>query len=127
MSEADSNWDRLGESVQAGQLYLDPNVAQQCAQRCSEFVARLMDLQLDAQGLTKVDGFGTRLRSGVALAAKSEKKAAGGDYSLDRAIADHIEVVEKMQRLFEQIGAKFISVEESGTTRITSAGAPLPG
>ncbi|MFE3289429.1 hypothetical protein [Rhodococcus sp. NPDC059234] len=90
-------------------------------------MAELNGLRDRARELAKVEGFGSRLRSGIALATKFEKKATGGDYPLDRAIADHIEVVQQMQNVFEQIEGKYSSAEELGKRGITAAGAPLSG
>lgn len=76
----------------------------------------------DARVLAGVDGFGTLLPSGVTLAAKFSKKASGGDYSLDQALADHITVVEQMRQLFEKIGAAYDAADQSAAQGIDGAG-----
>lgn len=67
-----------------------------------------------AMRLAKVDGFG-HLPSGVALTAKFEREASGGEYSLDQAIADHIAVVEQMRDVFFQIEARYAAAEDANT------------
>ncbi|MGF7122561.1 hypothetical protein [Rhodococcus sp. BE178] len=78
-------------------------------------------MQARAKRLDKVDGLGT-LPSGVALAAKFGRKASGGDYSLDRALADHIAQVEQMRDLFAKIGAQYQATEDANQHAMTTAG-----
>ncbi|MFI6433200.1 hypothetical protein [Rhodococcus oryzae] len=115
----------MGAAVESGDLYFEPKAAQRCAQRCAEFIDHLEKLQFEVKRLGKIDGFGDRLPSGVALATKFEKKASGGDYSMDQAITDHIKVVLEMQQTFEKIEAMYAASEDRGTAGINSAGAPL--
>ncbi|WP_235870929.1 hypothetical protein [Rhodococcus spongiicola] len=63
--------------------------------------------------MRRVDGFGA-LPSGLALKAKFEGKADGGEYSLVQALSDHIDEVEQMQALFEKIDARY-SATDDGT------------
>ncbi|MET4613320.1 hypothetical protein ABIC28_004321 [Rhodococcus sp. PvR044] len=123
--EMNSPWSALGGAVDSGNLYLEPGVAGLCAKRCSEFRAKLVLLKDDATALSIVDGFGDRLQSGIDLAAKFGKKAAGGDYSMVQAIDDHITVVQEMQQTFEKIEAMYSASEDRGTAGINSAGSPL--
>ncbi|MFC4605812.1 hypothetical protein [Rhodococcus kronopolitis] len=122
MGNSMTEWQSLGASVDSGSLYLEPGVAQRCAQRCSEFEDELRRLKGRAMFLSTIDGFGTALPTGVTLAAKFSKKASGGDYSLDQALADHITVVEQMRALFEKIGAAYDSADQSAADGIDSAG-----
>ncbi|WP_231496489.1 hypothetical protein [Rhodococcus sp. UNC363MFTsu5.1] len=85
---------------------------------------QLRRIQFDASKQAKVDGFGT-LQSGIDLAAKFGKKAAGGDYSMVQAIDDHVNVVLEMQQTFEKIEAMYAASEERNRAGIDSAGAPL--
>ncbi|WP_345345146.1 hypothetical protein [Rhodococcus olei] len=71
--------------------------------------------------LSEVGGLGT-FPSGVALAAKFGRKASGGAYPMDRALADHIEVVQQMQQVFEKIEAMYGAADESAAQGIASAG-----
>ncbi|TQF65771.1 hypothetical protein FK531_20290 [Rhodococcus spelaei] len=124
---APSQWNSLAASAASGQLHLNRGVARQCAQRCSAFLIELVEIKRNAMGLASIDGFGTQLKSGVALAAKFEKKAANGDYSLDQAIADHIKVVEQMQHVFEEIEARYAASDAAAARGIDSAGATMRG
>lgn len=72
--------------------------------------------------LSTVDGFGT-FPSGIALAQKFSLKAVGGSYSMDQALADHIAVVQGMQRVFERIEERYGAAEESAARGITDAGS----
>ena len=111
-------WSALGAQVDAGELYLEPGVAEKCAQRCAQLRDELEDLMWRSRDLTRIDGFGP-LPSGVALARKFEQKASGGEYPIDRALADHIAVVEQMQSVFEKIAANYTAAEESNAHRFT--------
>ncbi|SEL35955.1 hypothetical protein [Rhodococcus maanshanensis] len=119
-----ANWGAVGAAIDGGHVYLERTVAQRCAQRCAEFVGQLRKIQFDAIALERIDGFGN-LPSGVALAAKFGKKAVGGDYSMDQAIADHIAVVQEMQQTFEKIEAMYVASEERNRAGIDRAGSPL--
>ncbi|MFD4181399.1 hypothetical protein [Rhodococcus sp. NPDC058514] len=115
------SWARVGAAVDAGHVYLEQGVARRCAQRCAEFIVELKGMQLGARGLATIDGFGD-LPSGVALAAKFGKKAVGGDYSMDQALADHITVVQEMQQVFEKIDAAYSASDQSGAQRFGGVG-----
>lgn len=112
------SWGEISNLVDAGELFLEPGVAERCAARCAELHGRLVELQQDAKGLASIDGLG-HLPSGVALARKFEQKASGGEYPLDQALADHIIVVEQMQAVFEKIAATYAAAEESNAQRFT--------
>ncbi|RVW02274.1 hypothetical protein [Rhodococcus spongiicola] len=112
------SWKELGELVDAGELYLEPGVAEKCAAHCEQLRGELMDLQERARRLASVDGFG-HLPSGIALARKFELKASGGDYALDQALGDHIATVEQMQAVFEKIAARFGAAEDANTQALS--------
>lgn len=76
-------------------------------------------MQARAKRLDKVDGLGM-LPSGVVLAAKFGRKASGGDYSLDQALADHIAEVEQMRDLFLKIGAQYQASEDVNQQAVTA-------
>ncbi|RVW02279.1 hypothetical protein [Rhodococcus spongiicola] len=106
------SWKELGELVDGGELYLEPGIAEKCAERCAELREELVKLEGRAKRLASVDGLG-HLPSGIALAHKFEQKASGGDYALDQALGDHITTVEQMQAVFEKIAARFGAAEEA--------------
>lgn len=113
-----SGWYQLGEAVAAGELYLERGTAQRCAERCREFAERLKDIQYESAWLARVDGFGDKLASGAALAAKFERKASGGEYSLDRALADHIAEVEHMRDVFLAIETRYAAAEDANAAAL---------
>ncbi|MCA1008730.1 hypothetical protein LCL87_23740 [Rhodococcus hoagii] len=115
------SWNELGAMVDSGELFLEAGVAEKCAARCAELHRELVILQRDAKRLATVDGLG-HLPSGVALARKFEQKASGGEYPLDRALADHITVVTEMRSVFEKIAANYAAAEESNAQRFTGIG-----
>ncbi|WP_430335054.1 hypothetical protein [Rhodococcus sp. ACT016] len=102
--------------VDAGELFLEPGIAERCAARCDQLRDELMDLQRRATRLSRIEGLG-HLPSGLALSRKFEQKASGGEYPLDQALADHITVVEQMQSVFEKIAASYTAAEESNVQR----------
>lgn len=115
-------WGEVSDRVENGELFLEPGAAARCAQRCRDFAVVLEDLRRRARGLGKVDGLGT-LPSGVALAAKFGRKATGGAYSMDRALADHIEVVNQMRQVFEKIEERYRAADESAAAAISGSGS----
>ena len=118
----DTNWNELASRVDAGELSLDRGTAARCAQHCADLILRLEALIPATRELGEIDGLGP-LPSGVALAAKFGRKASGGAYSMDRALADHIEVVHRMQQVFEKIEARYSAADEGAATAITGAGS----
>ncbi|WFR72822.1 hypothetical protein P9209_02620 [Prescottella defluvii] len=112
------SWPELGAMVDAGELFLEPGIAEKCAARCEQLRFELMDLERRTKRLASIDGFG-HLPSGVALTRKFEQKASGGEYPLDQALTEHITVVEQMQSVFEKIAQNFTATEESNAQRFT--------
>jgi len=119
-----SSWTHLVGAAASGELVLERGVARKCAQRCDDLIGELKFVQLGAKRLAKVDGFG-HLPSGIALTAKFESKASGGEYSMDRAIADHIVVVQQMRDVFLQIEARYAAAEEANTAATTAVGSRI--
>ncbi|WP_430331840.1 hypothetical protein [Rhodococcus sp. ACT016] len=123
--EGPLSWGKLADYAASGELFVDRDVAKQCAMRCDEMADKLRWIRSDAESLTKVLGFGDRLPSGVALTAKFERKASGGEYSLDQAIADHISTVEQMRDVFLEIEARYAAAEEANTAATTAVGSRI--
>lgn len=120
--QAGMSWTELAVLVDAGELHLDRGASTRCAQHCRDLANELADLQRRAVRLGTVDGLGT-LPSGVALAAKFGRKATGGAYSMDRALADHIEVVNQMRHVFEKIEERYRAADESAAAAISGSGS----
>lgn len=116
------SWPELGALVDSGQLTLEPGVAEKCAHRCAELIDQLRELKVQSGELTRIDGLGS-LPSGVALTRKFEQKASGGEYSLDRALDDHITVVEQMRSVFEKIAIDYDATEQSNTQALNATGS----
>lgn len=108
-------WSGLASSAASGELNLERGVAGKCAARCEELVSQLQAINDRALALTTIDGFGDHLPSGIALAAKFERKASGGEYSLDRALADHLAEVEQMRDVFLAIENRYAAAEDANT------------
>lgn len=104
---------------------MERGVARRCAERCDEFMDQLKDVQSKARSLESVEGFGDRLPSGVALATKFERKATGGEYSLDQALADHIAEVEQMRDVFLAIENRYAAAEEANVAALSGSGSAL--
>lgn len=117
----ESNWSALAVAVDAGTLYLEPETAVRCAKHCETLLEVLRDLRSRATRLATVDGMGA-FPSGIALARKFGEKASGGAYSMDRALADHIAEVQRMQAVFEAIDARYRETDESAARTIVRAG-----
>ncbi|NKR25174.1 hypothetical protein GS479_07255 [Rhodococcus hoagii] len=110
-----SGWGPLAEAAGSGELVLDRDTATRCAVGCDQLVLRLRELRDRAFDLAAVEGLGDRLPSGVALAGKFSRKASGGEYSLDLALADHITEVEQMRDVFLAIENRYAAAEEANT------------
>lgn len=108
-------WSGLANFAASGEVVLERGVAMKCASRCEELVSQLKAINDRALALTTIDGFGDLLPSGVALAAKFERKASGGEYSLDQALIDHIAEVEQMRDVFVAIENRYAAAEEANT------------
>lgn len=109
-------WTALAAHASSGELMLELGVAKACAERCNELLGVLDRMRVDARGLTTVEGFGDKLATGVALAAKFGRKASGGDYALDQAIMDHMKEVAKMRDVFLAIESRYATAEEANAT-----------
>ncbi|RVW08352.1 hypothetical protein EGT67_17735 [Prescottella agglutinans] len=120
----ESVWSGLGVAAQSGNLVLERGTASRCATKCGELIDQLDGLRDSAVRLAKIDGFGS-LPSGLALAAKFERKASGGDYALDQAIADHIRTVAEIRDVFLQIEARYTEAEEANTAATTAVGSQI--
>ncbi|PTR22937.1 hypothetical protein C8K36_110120 [Rhodococcus sp. OK519] len=112
-------WNQLADAAASGDLMLEAGAAARCAQRCSDLIEQLEALQGKALRLNKVEGLGT-LPSGIALAEKFGRKASGGDYPLDRALVDHIVVIDRMRDVFLAIESRYAAAEESNTSAATA-------
>ncbi|WP_305094531.1 hypothetical protein [Prescottella sp. R16] len=110
-------WEGLTAVVEAGDLSMDPGTAKQCARKCVEFADKLRVIRERAHQLGRVEGFGT-LPSGLALKAKFEAKAVGGEYSMVQALTDHIDEVERMRTVFETIERRYAETEQANASMI---------
>ncbi|CAM3064430.1 hypothetical protein RHDE110596_14955 [Prescottella defluvii] len=82
-------------------------------------------MRLETQDLAKLEGFGDLLPSGIALTAKFERKAAGGEYSLDQALADHIAEVEQMRDVFLTIESRYAAAEDANVAALKTVGSKI--
>lgn len=124
-SGVNGTWAELSSAVTGGELYLEPDVARRCAERCDVLLDELRSIRVDAQRLSIMEGLGNLLPSGVALASKFEKKAAGADDSLDRVLDKHMSVVAQMRDLFSKIDAQYRATEDSNQQALGNTGASL--
>ncbi|MFM1723934.1 hypothetical protein ABEU20_002507 [Rhodococcus sp. PAM 2766] len=109
-----TSWSGLIAAAEHGELELERGTASNCARACERLIDQLTRVLDGTRGLAKIDGLGS-LPSGVTLASKFERKAAGGEYSLDQAIADHIRVVGEMRDVFRKIENRYAAAEEANT------------
>ncbi|WP_460973762.1 hypothetical protein [Prescottella soli] len=124
MNAESSVWSGLRVAAQGGGLVLERGTASSCARKCEELIDQLNGLRDSATRLAKIDGFG-HLPSGLALTAKFERKASGGDYALDQAIADHIRTVAEMRDLFVEIEARYAAAEEANASAATAVASRI--
>ncbi|WP_305094542.1 hypothetical protein [Prescottella sp. R16] len=120
----ESTWIELADAAASGELLLKRGTAQRCAEGCDRFIERLRELRDQTAELAMIEGLGT-LPSGIALAEKFSKKASGGEYSMDRALADHIAVVEQMRDTFLAIEARYVSAEEANAAAVAGVGSQV--
>ncbi|MBM4487198.1 hypothetical protein GS905_19635 [Rhodococcus hoagii] len=118
------NWSGLIAAAEQGDLELERGTASNCARACEHLIDQLTRILDGTRGLAKIDGLGP-LPSGVALASKFGRKATGGDYSLDHAIADHIRVVGDMRDVFQKIETRYAAAEEANTAAASAVESQL--
>lgn len=117
-----SVWEPLTIAAGAGELVLDRGTAQRCAAGCDQLIDKLRELRDRAAELAVVEGLGDRLPSAIALAAKFERKASGGEYSLDQALAEHIVEVEQMRDVFLTIESRYAAAEDANVAALNTVG-----
>lgn len=119
-------WKQLSGSVDAGELWLEPGVAKQCADRCERHIEELTHLLDQADHLGHTDGYGD-LASAVQLGAKFKQFAVGGGpyYDLKQFLGDRIAVAQQMRDTFLGIHRRYEQAESVNADGVRTVGDDL--
>ena len=104
-------------SPDAGELFVNPNVAKPMVAACSAWISELQSMVKSCERLSDVRGMGT-LQSGLDLAAKFSGKALGGEDSLEKSLDSHIAVVKEMRAYFQACIDGYESVDDDNANRL---------
>ncbi|MEV6279324.1 hypothetical protein [Nocardia sp. NPDC051832] len=112
---------RLAGEAQAGNLYIDFETADACANLCKTYAADLRKLAQKAEALVRVESF-SNLASSEALGQKFYDLTTGGagSGSYVASITEHIKIVEAMQDMYVKAGAAFQAADEETKAKITA-------
>ncbi|MFX0580095.1 hypothetical protein [Nocardia nepalensis] len=106
-----SEWKRLLDKANAGELSLDPEVGKGLDKVCDDHLERLRNVYSKIEAISQITGFGT-FNSGQILQKKFSETATGTDRSLDTVIEQHIESVETVKQVVAQAIANFVAQDQ---------------
>ncbi|WP_433524274.1 hypothetical protein ACQPZ2_03490 [Nocardia pseudovaccinii] len=106
-----SEWTRLLDKANAGELSLDPEVGKGLDKVCDDHLDRLRNVYTKIEAISQITGFGT-FNSGQILEKKFSETATGTDRSLDTVIEQHIESVETVKQVVAQAIANFVAQDQ---------------
>ncbi|MEV4239614.1 hypothetical protein AB0J47_31035 [Nocardia sp. NPDC049737] len=106
-----SEWKRLLDSANAGELSIDPEVGKGLDQVCDDHIDRLRTVLEKIDVISRVTGFGT-FDSSQILEKKFSETASGTDRSLDTVIKQHIDSVETVKQVVAQAIANFVAQDQ---------------
>ncbi|MFF3226206.1 hypothetical protein ACFYV7_25655 [Nocardia suismassiliense] len=114
-----SEWQKLLDSANAGELKLSPDVGKDLDAKCQTYLDDLDDIRSSTYRVRTVAGFGT-MPSGPVLEHKFQQKGDGGDSSIDTSIKTHIEEVQLMRQVFAKAMANYQSVDVSNSQNLAA-------
>ncbi|WP_062991453.1 hypothetical protein [Nocardia anaemiae] len=106
-----SEWKRLLDKANAGELSLDPEVGKGLDKVCDDQIDRLNTVLDKIGSVGNITGFGT-FNSGKILEKKFSETASGNDRSLDVVIKQHIDSVNTVKQVVAQAIANFIALDQ---------------
>lgn len=104
----------------AGQLKLDPSVAQDLAKAADEWLEVLDQLKAELPVIRKVDGLGDFIM-GQLLKGKFEQLASGGPQSLETVLDQHIEATTNLKTGYASSIEALTDQDQQNTTNISAA------
>ncbi|MFD4368456.1 hypothetical protein [Rhodococcus sp. NPDC058521] len=114
----------LSVAVDGGQLRLNGDAANRCAEACARYADGLSRLKGQGRHLVRWEAFGD-LASAQQLGKKFSDLATGGEGSFEQVIQQHIDVAMKMQDVFINAGAAYRQTEDSNAGALGSIGSDL--
>ncbi|MFW0796531.1 hypothetical protein AAFP30_22170 [Gordonia sp. CPCC 205515] len=107
-SALDKGLSQAGE----GNLWLEPDAAQNAARACAQLLSALKSAKRNDHLAAKVDGIGEFVQDVDYRENRLKKKADGADErSLDWILAKHIEAVSKLRDLYIKAGKAYADAE----------------
>ncbi|MDI9895949.1 hypothetical protein QM797_14585 [Rhodococcus sp. IEGM 1381] len=115
-------WRSLRDQADAGELYVEADVAVACDKACSDYLEKLDKMFEMTIGLSSPEAFGD-LPSAQQLGAKFHRLAVGEEGSARFAIKQQIEIIKTMREFFQHY---FASVEAADSDTAASVEALSP-
>ncbi|WP_433758346.1 hypothetical protein [Nocardia sp. CA-135398] len=106
-----SEWTRLLDKANAGELSLDPEVGKGLDKVCDDQIDRLNTVLTMIGRIDRITGFGN-FNSGTILEKKFSETASGTDRSLDTVIMQHIDSVSTVKQVVAQATANFVAQDQ---------------
>ncbi|MFH5230253.1 hypothetical protein [Antrihabitans spumae] len=123
LDETAAFWRTLSSDAAAGELRLQPDVAQQVHAACIAFIETLDALRFEANRLGYVSGCGD-LPSALALAGKFERKAVGGVDALVTRFEQNITVVKLIQETVSHSVSRLVEEDRDLAGALPSVEGP---
>ncbi|QIS04742.1 hypothetical protein F5X71_22570 [Nocardia brasiliensis] len=120
---AESEWQALLVSANAGELLLNPDVGAQLDQDCDRNIESLRDILESTRDVESVTGFGG-FPSGKVLEDKFTSKGSTGADSIQNRIREHIDEITLMKEVFAKAMANYRSVDQSRADQLTGIDFP---
>lgn len=102
----------LRAAVDAGQLWMEPDVAERAAQRCEQQVAEVDDIIADLRPLGRERMFGDN-EDGRAVAEAFRDAAVEGPYSVRGVLMESQEVLRSMAATYRAAGRAAAQAEQA--------------
>ncbi|WP_072806446.1 hypothetical protein [Rhodococcoides yunnanense] len=114
-------WQSLAQAADQGHLFLNSEAAAACSRACDTYIDKLIAHQDAAKLLTTANGLG-EFESGKALREIFSAKAAGGPNNLVDVLQSRIDVVRKMQVVFDKFFETTVADDQENAAAIGQNG-----
>ncbi|MGY4100303.1 hypothetical protein ACW2Q0_12225 [Nocardia sp. R16R-3T] len=111
-----SEWMRLLDQANAGELTLDPEVGNGLDKVCDDHLDQLRAVLDQIDVISRITGFGT-FNSGKILEKKFSETASGTDRSLDVVIKQHIDSVNTVKQVVAKAIANFVAQDQHNASQ----------
>lgn len=113
-----TQWRKLLDQANSGQLRLDPEVGKGLDQVCDNYLAQLGTALRMTASVKDVSGFGP-FPSGQALQEKFRLKASGSEQSLEAVLKQHIDSVQIAKQVVAKAISNFVESDQRASDQIS--------